>query len=186
LKELSNLYECDIVYHGNEYNSVEHVYQSIKFIENDRKRFMKNGDLGGYNGLIVNGEIFYGQKVAGDNDALVKKMMYWKKKDCVGIVAKMSSNPKYAPKLGLTFLPVKSDDETIKIFKEVLLIKFKLQPFKAILKNTGSKFLVEFSRSAKRNHENNVVEKWCGLIDNGILYGKNLMGDIMMDVRNKL
>lgn len=181
LKELSNLYECDILYKGNVYCSVENVYQSLKFIESDRHRFMKDGDLGGYYSLIKYGDIFFGKK--GDIDLFNKKRNYWEKKKCIGIIGKMCSNTKYSKKLGLTF---DTFFEREKIFKEILIIKFENDKFKNILKNNKEKMLVEFSRSCKRNFEKGIIEKWCGLIDNGILYGENLMGKILMEIREDL
>jgi hypothetical protein len=98
LRELSNLYECEIKYDGSVYRSVEHVYQSLKFIESDRKRFEKGGDLSDYECLRVYKSIFYKNDVDID-----KKISYWESKKCVGIVAKMCSSKKNVLKLGLTY-----------------------------------------------------------------------------------
>jgi predicted NAD-dependent protein-ADP-ribosyltransferase YbiA (DUF1768 family) len=178
-KELSNLYKCEILYKGNVYNSVENVYQSLKFIESDHHRFMKCGDLGGYDGLIKYGNIFYGNNKS--KEEIEKKMEYWRKKNCIGIIAKMSGNIKYSKKLGLTFIGIKND-----VFKEILKIKFENEKFKKILENSKGKYLVEFSRSCKKNFEKGIIEKWCGLVDDNKLYGENLMGNIIMDIRENL
>lgn len=180
-KELSNLYECEILYKGNVYNSVENVYQSLKFIESDHSRFMKSGDLGGYEGLIKYGNIFYGNKKS--KEEIEKKMEYWRKRHCIGIIGKISSNIKNSKKLGLTFVGIK---DCVLIFKEILIIKFENEKFKRILENSKGKYLVEFSRSCKRNFEKGIIEKWCGLVDDNKLYGNNLMGNIIMDIRENM
>jgi len=185
LRELSNLYECDILFEGDVYNSVENVYQSLKFKKEDRVRFMKDGDLGGYDGLIKYGKIFYGKNKS--QEELNKKMEYWKKRKCIGIIAKMSSNKKYVEKLGLTYnKEIFNDYEKKLIFKEILMIKFNNKKFNKILEESKGKILIEFSRSSKRNYENGIIEKWCGLVDNGVLYGNNLMGNIIMDIRKNI
>lgn len=183
-KELSNLYECDILYKGNVYSCIENVYQSLKFIESDRCRFMKSGDLGGYDGLIKYGNIFYGKK---SKEEFEKKIEYWRKKNCIGIIGKLSSSVKNVKKLGLTFVKIKDENENLLIFKELLIIKFENEKFKKILENSKGKYLVEFSRSCKRNFEKGIIEKWCGLVDDdNKLYGKNLMGSLIMDIREKM
>ena len=183
LKELSNFYECEIEYKGNIYNSVENVYQSLKFNNEDRVRFMKYGDLGGYSGIVKYGKIFYGGKKS--DEELNKKMEYWRKRKCIGIIAKLSSNEKYSKKLGLTFnSEYDSEFKRELIFKEILKIKYKNEKFKDILKKTNDNKLIEFGRSCKRLYEKGVNDKWCGLVDNGILFGENRMGKWLMEIRD--
>ena len=47
--------------------------------------------------------------------------------------------------------------------------------------STGSDYLIEFSRSAKRN-----PSYWAGLCQDGILYGHNTMGNYIMTIREIL
>ncbi len=66
------------------------------------------------------------------------------------------------------------------------MIKFENEKFKKILENNKEKYLVEFSRSCKRNFEKGIIEKWCGLIDDNKIYGRNLMVNIIMDIRENI
>ena len=182
LNQLSNLYECSLQYKGSFYPSIEHIFVSLKFQEKDRHRFMIDGDLGHYPALITYGELFYGKKIG--LGGYTKNMEYWKKRKCIGIIAKISSNIKYYRKLGLQHIPEISDDEKMIIFKDILQIKFDIPFFRHILLKTCGFYLVEFSRSAKRNYQNGIKEKWTGYIENQLLYGHNYMGYILMDIRN--
>lgn len=185
LKELSNLYECELNYNGNVYCSVEHIYQSLKFIEEDRHRFMISGDLGSYDGLMKYKSVFYPKKWSEED--VTKKISYWKERNCVGIIAKLSSNPKNSDKLGLTFIGMnKSDAEKTRLFIEILQLKFENEFFKDVLKKTSGLELIEFGKSCKRNFDKGIQEKWCGLVQDGVVYGKNIMGKIMMKVRDQL
>ena len=56
--------------------------------------------------------------------------------------------------------------------------KFSKKIFNDLLKSTKDNYLVEFSKSAKR--ENSF---WTGLIEDGILYGQNTMGKYLMEIR---
>jgi hypothetical protein len=45
---------------------------------------------------------------------------------------------------------------------------------------------MEFDRGAKRMYLKNTIPIWSGLIDEGILYGNNLMGKYLMIIRLNL
>lgn len=185
LKELSNLYECDILWDGKFYCSVEHVYVSLKFIKEDRCRFMKGGDLGSFDGLLVHKNIFYSKTLREED--VIKKISYWEKRKCIGIIAKLSGNVQNAKKLGLTFDgDNKSNKAKEMIFMRILRIKFQNEFFKNILKETNGLELIEFGKSCKRNFDRGIQEQWCGLVNNGVVYGKNRMGKLLMKVRNEL
>lgn len=185
LKELSNLYQCDILWDGNVYCSVEHVYVSLKFIKEDRCRFMKGGDLGSFDGLLIHKNIFYSNTLSEED--VIKKISYWEKRKCIGIIAKLSGNVKNAKKLGLTFDgDNKSNKAKEMIFMRILRIKFQNEFFKNILKETNGLELIEFGKSCKRNFDSGIHEQWCGLVDNGVVYGQNKMGKLLMKVRNEL
>ena len=46
--------------------------------------------------------------------------------------------------------------------------------------------LIEFSRGAEREVQNGGECKWAGLVKNGRLIGRNLQGEIHMEVRDLL
>lgn len=99
---------------------------------------MKDGDLGNYNALTIYSDIFYNKKQTSN------KVVYWQKRKCIGVVAKMSSKYKNAKSLGLKYNDIHlTEEESIKILKEVLMIKFSQTKFRKILKNTIGKKLVE-------------------------------------------
>lgn len=107
------------------------------------------------------------------------------KKDNIGIIAKMATNIRIGKKLGL--IRDKIFSSSTKLWIEILTIKFNILEFKNILQSTLNKYLLEFDRGSKRNCEtNNNIPLWSGLIDNGILYGNNLMGKYLMIVRLNL
>ena len=51
--------------------------------------------------------------------------------------------------------------------------------WKNILLKTGDAYLLEFSRSAKIRDD-----YWGGLIENNVLYGENIMGKYLMEIRD--
>jgi predicted NAD-dependent protein-ADP-ribosyltransferase YbiA (DUF1768 family) len=61
-----------------------------------------------------------------------------------------------------------------------------IKEFRDLLLSTGNKTLIEFSRGAKRDYQNGIVDKWAGLVDNGVLYGENRMGNIHMELRDRI
>lgn len=95
----------------------------------------------------------------------------------------MASNPKYAAELKLAFLPLIHDEEKKKIFREILANKFKKFELRELLKSTGAKTLIEFSRSAERNHKAGKVEKWAAMVVDNKVIGQNLMGRLIMEAR---
>ena len=167
LRELSNLYECEIEYNGYKYISSEHLYQSLQF--NEFERFTINGDLSGYDCLVKYKDVFYSKK-----SVIESKVNYWKVRKCIGIVAKMCSNKKYMKKLGLTYTNKYIKDD---IFEEILRLKFNQKYFKTILLNTGDKTLVEFSRFDL---------KWGGKVIDNKIVGENLMGNMIEKIRNEI
>ena len=94
-------------------------------------------------------KIFFGNSAT--EELARKKIQFWRKKNNIGIVAKMASNPDHARKLKLTFVSRISDEIKKKIFIEILISKYKLnEDLRDILMATGNKTLVEFSRGAER------------------------------------
>ena len=151
-----------IYFRGLKFNSTEHAFQAQKYILEDRIRFSVDGDLGGWDGF----------KLVNDKD-----VNFWKKKDNIGIVAKMATDKKRGIKLGLR--RNKDFESTMDLWIEILLLKYKKPEYKKILLSTNNLYLLEFDRGAK-----NKSSKWAGIIQNGVLYGDNLMGIYHMIVRN--
>ena len=84
------------------------------------------------------------------------------KKDNIGIIAKMATNPKIGKKLGLirdnNFI---SSDE---LWINILTSKFNISTFKNILLQTENNYLLEFDRNAVRTNP-----IWSGIIKNNKL-----------------
>ena len=108
---------------------------------------------------------------------MIKMLIFGKKKDNIGIVAKMATDKKRGIKLGLR--RNKDFESTMDLWIEILLLKYKKTEYKKILLSTNNLYLLEFDRGAK-----NKSSKWAGIIQNGVLYGDNLMGIYHMIVRN--
>lgn len=156
-----------------EFASTEHAFQSRKYIEKDRERFSINGDLGNIGGFSL---------VCKEKE-YEKKRDFWMKKDNIGIVAKMATNEKIGKKLGLKRNPdFKSTDE---LWIQILLTKYKKEEFKQLLKNTGDIYLLEFDRGAYNRFGQSKVN-WGGNIIDNELWGKNLMGKYLMEIRNQI
>lgn len=95
-------------------------------------------------------------------------------KNNIGIIAKMVTTKKI--KIGLT--RDNSFQSTYELWELILLEKFNNETFRSILLNTGDKYLLEFSRKAKKG------SFWGGLIEDNILYGENTMGKYLMKIRD--
>tara|TARA_B110000483_G_scaffold238448_1_gene315104 strand:- start:430 stop:966 length:537 start_codon:yes stop_codon:yes gene_type:complete len=146
------------------YPSSEHMFQSQKFIIEDRLRFSVGGDLGNWTGFSL---------------VSIKTFDYWKKKDNIGIIAKMATSKKMIKKLGLTNLEdFQSND---KIWKTILTKKYNITEFKEVLEKTGDLYLLEFDRNAIRR-----PSYWGGNFLDDVLYGENRMGNYIMEIRKSL
>jgi hypothetical protein len=77
--------------HGRIFPSAEHAYQALKFPAAVRDRFAVGGDLASFSAF----RWFFPAHEVG------KKIDYWKRKEMVGVVAKMASNEKHAKAAGL-------------------------------------------------------------------------------------
>ena len=171
--KLSNfaLIEDSIEYNGLRFCSTEHAFQAQKYIEEQRVRFSVNGDLGNIGNMDIMFQLVFGDKWEN-------KKKYWMKKHNIGIVAKMATNIKIGKKLGLirdtTFI------STDALWITILSSKFNMPTFKNILLSTNNAYLLEFDRGAKKT-----LPKWSGIIQDGILYGENLMGKYIMKIREK-
>lgn len=178
-RKFSNFYECKIEYNGTLYRSVEHAFQSQKF--NESEKFAIGGDFDNYDSLKNYKQIFYTKKIT--DEELDKKISYWSQRKCVGVVAKLVSGVKH-PRFGLSYKKDFIDSEDL--MRQLLIIKFKDQELAKLLVSTEDKILVEFSKSAFRNFQNSKIEKWTGLVKDGVIYGENTMGKLLMEIRESL
>jgi predicted NAD-dependent protein-ADP-ribosyltransferase YbiA (DUF1768 family) len=162
--------------------SAEHAYQAIvKFPRKVWHRFQIGGDLASLEAL----HFFYPQNVADT------KIKGYKRKNMIGIVAKMASNK--PGKVSLTSNEVASMKYKKFVFLHILRKKFVGNPeLKVALLATGTRYLLEFVRGAKmRMEKSGVSERWGALdklCDNGtyLMYGENAMGKLLMELRNAL
>ena len=157
---------------GLTYASTEHLFQSYKYIQEDRHRFSTNGDLGNISGLAL---VF-------KTSEYEKKQKYWMKKNNIGIIAKMATNKKIGIKLGLrrdnTF------ETNDKLWISILNKKYEIDEYKSLLQNTNDLFILEFDRHASAYfHKTGNTSYWSGIIQNNILYGNNQMGKYLMHIR---
>lgn len=152
---------------GNVFLSAEHAYQASKFVE--RYRFAMNGDLGNEDGF----------KVVFGKNAYKTKKKYWLKKGNIGIIAKMAA--KHFAKYGLT--PIKDFVSTPELWMKILKKKFSISRFNKILMGTGDSYLLEFGRGCKKEYDKGHIPYWNGIIVDNKLYGINMMGMYLMEVR---
>ena len=174
--KLSNFFECCMEYNGEWFSSSEHAFQAQLVRAEQRKSLFGLGsDIG-----FLTGKAFESVGVKkGSGDA---KAEHWGKKGMVGILAKMRINRiDKSQKLSMT------KDDAERIFKEILLEKFKCKPeLRNILLDTGDAYLLEFDRGAFRN--NSEPPRWGGGVDKETKHviGHNQMGALMMWVRDEM
>ena len=182
---LSNLRAATVELHGLIYPSAEHAYQALKFPAKLRKRFAVGGDLASFSAFRW---FFPAREVD-------KKIAYWRRKEMVGVVAKMVSNEKHAKAAGL---PPPSFELgcTPESFFEINLSKYTRSfELRQVLLGTGARYLLEFVRSAERQELNGGGRcRWGGLVKDPaqsgaagwLLIGENRMGRCLMWVREEL
>ncbi|MBL4898313.1 MAG: hypothetical protein JKX76_01570 [Colwellia sp.] len=178
-----------ICYNNLWFPSTEHLFQSFKYLPEQRHRFTIDGDLGTVEGF----SLVFGKDYK-------KKEMYWMKKNNIGIIAKIATNKKVSIALGLTRINFKSTDE---LWRMILMKKYSDptrlasngRSFQDILNDTRGCYLLEFGRGAKREHLKGIPPLWAGLISddptcgnisrgNDVLYGINQMGVYLMRIRD--
>ena len=172
---LSNFSLIDegIIIDGLEFPSSEHAFQANRFDKpKDRQRFTTDGDLGQVDSGF---QLIYG-------DEWEKKRDWWMKKGNIGIIAKLAVSEKYRKDLGLTInSKFQSTDE---LWIKILSAKFSIEKLKSVLLSTSGKYLLEFDRGAKKSQEDyKNPPYWCGLIEDGKLFGHNIMGHYLMIIR---
>lgn len=159
--QLSNFYEVDIEMAEGVFPSVEHYFQGMKFIPEDRKRFMKGGD-------------FDKEKDSKAANANVKTAK--------GRLAKSAGSKSGSAKFKLTLAADGLDQEVAKNrMKRALVKKFEKEPFKNILLETGKRKLIHIPSRGK-------TDFWTGKRDKktGTIVGENTMGKLLMEVRDTM
>jgi predicted NAD-dependent protein-ADP-ribosyltransferase YbiA (DUF1768 family) len=177
-----------VEFNGRLYPTTEHLYQAeYRCEEEDRHRFAEGGDLASMEtGMAL---------VVDNKDKVASKIEHWSAKGnrpaMPGIVAKMAVHPKRAEHLKIKLRKSKDDprdmDEIKRIFKAALLSKYRRNPLlRCKLVATWGVTLIEFDRMAKHHSEAGRPPLWTGMVKDGKLYGQNLMGKMMMEVRDQL
>ena len=152
-----------IRFNGVIYPSTEHAYQAQKYKVQDRFRFSIDGDLGVWNGFALISS---------------KSPVRWKRKNMIGIIAKMATNKKRENQLKLTRI----DFQTSPIlWTKILSQKFQISTYKQLLLQTKSSYLLEFDRFAAKHGS-----FWGGLLKNDTIYGQNNMGKLLMYIRDEV
>ena len=123
-----------------------------------------------------------------------KKLAYWEKRECIGIIAKMAVTR--GETLGLSLRRVEGETTQgiapatlIAIWDDILRLKFtqNVNARRALLA-TGDKILVELDIAANRKGGEGAEERcfWGGNVVNGVLRGHNFMGKRLMALRAAL
>jgi predicted NAD-dependent protein-ADP-ribosyltransferase YbiA (DUF1768 family) len=179
--ELASPIECD----GLAYPTTEHAFQAVwRLPPAERHHLALGGSLSTLDGL---GRFF------DDPVQVGKKKAFWGRTGTgrpamPGIVAKMAVSEKHSRKLGLHPIhhPASDFSEMCTFFMHLLRLKYEQNPEPARqLLATGDKYLLEFSRGARREHLAGKPPLWTGMFADGRLYGHNLMGRMMMKTREE-
>jgi hypothetical protein len=187
--------------------SVEHLYQSLKARDKHTfLRFTNNGDIGSWNPnvFLMTTITKKKAKIAKRLDKQTKTlsqqdmidaakvdMNFWKKKNMIGIQAKLAANADYGSALGLGTQHMNyekeylSAEEEANLWHDLETLKYKQNPReRTVLKGTGSALLVEFDKGAKRHHVH-----WGGLVEDNDggqrVLGDNAMGKYLMRIREQ-
>lgn len=177
--KLSNFHHLKegILFRGRTFPSSEHAFQSCFVPEDMKDCFTVSGTFGDY----YSG--FKSLYPSASSDFIQKKVDYWKKKNNIGILAKMAVNRK---RLGSMNIEKKSMsfEECEDTFFHILQKKFEIPDFKNVLLSTGKCYLLEFDRFQQESEDK--ISRWGGKIINHKVWGHNQMGSLLMKVRDTL
>jgi len=196
LRRLSNFWQLSrpLELWGLRWRTSEHAYQAYaKVHRDDWPRLAVGGDLDGLDKLAA----FY-----PDRDTAWKKINHWNGRGVYpmdGIVAKMAVNPAHNRKLQPPLRLLGEDAQRRRVgharavsqedlWGQILSAKAAASPeYAETLKGTGTKYLVEFDRGAKRRGLAGDPPFWTGMVDDdGTLHGQNFMGRCQMRLRAEL
>ena len=193
LRRLSNFWRLDrpLELWGLRWRTSEHAYQAYAKVDRaDWPRLAVGGDLDDLDKLAA----FY-----PDPAVATKKIGHWNGKGVypmAGIVAKMAVNPAHNRKLqpplrllnehqreGLFLVRSQKD-----LWGQILAAKAAASAeYAETLKGTGTEYLVEFDRGARRRGLAGDPPFWTGMVDDdGTLHGENFMGRCQMRLRAEL
>lgn len=167
---LSNFYDYIMMYRGKTYPSSEHAFQA-QLLQNTEQMedFVVGGKYADY-------ECMYEFYPKLSHEKIEQKIRYWKKKNCIGILAKMAIGriKKSGGKRSLKFWECEST------FERILSTKFSHPDMKKIITSTSDSYLLEYDRFGTHRKS-----RWGGTIDNGKIHGDNQMGALIMNVRKQ-
>ena len=180
LNVLSNFHACEFTLGGVTYPSSEHAFQAQLIPPEYRYFFSTAGPLStmrsGFETLMP----------SSSKEAIDKKVLFWGKKNNIGILAKMASKRDYLlTDLGVYKKNIEFDECRI-IFKSVLVARHDASAeFREVLEGTNNKYLLEFDRSAVRRALETPphVNRWAGMIVDSKVIGHNQTGQLMMWLR---
>jgi len=160
--QFSNFYEVDIEMPEGVFPSVEHYFQGMKFIQEDRARFMKGGE-------------FDKKK----NEASARNV---KDQIAKGKLAKSAGSKSGSTKYKLTLAADGLNQAVAKRrMKRALQRKFEQEPYKSLLLETGGTKLIHIPTRGQ-------TDFWTGKRDKktGEIVGENTMGKLLMEVRDAI
>lgn len=158
--QFSNFYEVDIEMPEGAFPSVEHYFQGMKFIPEDRARFMKGGEFDKKK-----------ETAANSREEIAK-----------GRLAKSAGSKSGSAKYSLTLAPDGLDQEVAKQrMKRALLKKFEQEPYRSLLLETKGAQLIHIPTRGQ-------TDFWTGKRDKktGEIVGENTMGKLLMEVRDTI
>lgn len=156
--QFSNFYEVDIEMAEGVFPSVEHYFQGMKFIPEDRERFMKGGEF----------DKRKESKASNAREEVAK-----------GRFAKSAGSKSGSAKYSLTLASGGLDQEVAKKrMKRALQKKFEQEPFRSLLLATRGVQLIHIPMRGR-------IDFWTGKKDKktGEIVGENTMGKILMEIR---
>ena len=186
--ELSNFAKCPnpFLWKNHLWNSSEAAYACwLRVDPVDWHRLAVGGDLS---------DLKTGIALLFPENLVAKKIKHYGSKcsgmkpEMIGIIPKLATKQKYGKKIGLRL--TERDEAKLEtsdlfhIFVEILVEKYTHNPhFRDVLLSTRGKNLIEFDRGAVRETIKGRPPLWTGQVKEGILYGRNLQGDIQEHVR---
>lgn len=163
--QLSNLYGCSVELMGT-FPSAEHAYQYLQKVDGSHEDWCVGGKFADWDYVLG---------IVNEHKSIRKE--FWKKKNMIGILAKLViSHPKT---FGVKLKPMDGMDTSKQRWFPIFAAKFQGDLKSMLLKTSG--MLVEHDRKAKVR-----VGKWGGLVQNGVLYGPNIMGKLLTMFRDSM
>ena len=178
LAALSNFFACRVCWRRTVFSSAEHVFVFECLVTAGVNPQLADWACGGkydtYDYLLE----------MGKKPTTVE---YWRKRQAIGIVAKMVGNQLLKPYRAFLSRRTRPDGA---LWMKILLAKFQTCPqLQSLLGETQGFTLVEYSRSVHtKPFLKWIDDPWCGHVhpETGERYGLNWMGELLMQVRHRL